>query len=260
MKKKLGLIFICGIILFGVCSCKNKENNVNNNKPTLIKELKCDVLNNVKYSFDNYFITNNNDLYILNTDQLYSNNKNCKKINSNENIIKLMAVISTTNNYYEYYVLDDKNNIYYINNIELILQTYINNENYDVPVFKTFIDNNIISQYTYFALKNDGNLYWYEKIYQKQDENKLVLFKKYDNEIILEYNFTIAAHGYIKTNKAFYTTKVINQEQCEKYVDVECKYDLAKNVQLTNIYDDISIYKLDSTYITKDGKMYQLNN
>ena len=65
MKKKLELIFICGIILFGVCSCKNKENNVNNNKPTLIKELKCDVLNNVKYSFDNYFITNNNDLYIL---------------------------------------------------------------------------------------------------------------------------------------------------------------------------------------------------
>ena len=258
MKKKISLICLCSIFLLGICGCNNNENNNGNE---LIRVLKCNVLNNIKYSFDNYFITNDNDLYVLNINQLYSNNENCKKINNDEKIIKLMSAREKANNYYKYFVLDDKGNIYNINNNELTLYTDIKNENYDVPVFETFQDDNIVSQYLYFALKKDGNLYWYEEIFQRQDKNKLVLLKKYDNEIILEYsliNIQQGYIGYIKTDKAFYTTKAINQEQCEKYADVECQYEIVKNEKLTDIYDDISIYRLDSTYITKDGKQYAI--
>ena len=80
MKKKISLIVLCGIVLLGVCSCGNKDNDIDNNAPTPIRELKCSSLNNVKYSYEGYFLTNDNDLYVLNTEGLYSNNENCLKI------------------------------------------------------------------------------------------------------------------------------------------------------------------------------------
>ena len=69
------------------------------------------------------------------------------------------------------------------------------------------------------------------------------------------YSLNIAVN-YIKTDKAFYTSTITNKV-CLKYEDIECKYEYEK---LTDISDEIYIYIGNSTYITKDRKIYQLND
>lgn len=259
MKKKLSLICLCGIVLLGVCSCGNKDNDVDNKVPTPIKELKCNALNNVKYSFGDYFLTNDNDLYFLNTVQLYSNNENCLKINNESKIVKRIGE----------YFLDENNKVYFLKTHDSL--EIVNVDGMHKGVYELLLDNNVINAYVNVILKTDGKLYKLKSglsHYNKIDE--LTLYKEINDEKILEFGnygsirikyetYSLDISGtYIKTDKAFYISTITNKE-CLKYADIECKYDFEKNEELTSKYNDIVIIKKNS-YIAKDGKQYQLNN
>lgn len=250
MKKILGLVCLCGIILFGICGCDNKDK-----KDNLIQELKCSALNNVKQSFGYYFLTNDNDLYVLNTKQLYSNNENCLKINDDFKIVKSI----------EDYFLDENNKMYLLtahNSLQSVNEKDMLKSEYDL-----LFDNNVIKEFDNIVLKNDGKLY---KVKYKLSDYKIdevTLYKEFNDEKILDFGdyglirikyetYDLNTHGtYIKTDKAFYTSTIINGE-CLKYADIECKYDFQKDDELTSKYNDIVIIH-ENSYIAKDGKQYE---
>ena len=265
MKKKLSLICLCGIVLLGVCSCGNKDNDIDNNAPTPIRELKCSSLNNVKYSYEGYFLTNDNDLYVLNTEGLYSNNENCLKINNESKIIKNVENYFLGENNKRYRIVDENTlkAIDKIDNYELL---------FDSNVVKLESDTLLKADgKTYdIVLKDDGKLYEvkYKSLFNEIAE--LILYKEFNDEKILDfstYGFIRIKYEtydvntisyYIKTDKAIYTSTLANKE-CLKYADIKCKYDFQKDEQLTSKYNDIAIIG-NNGYITKDGKQYQLNN
>lgn len=270
--KKFCLILISVIILLCICGCDNKKNEIEENeKPenNLIKELNCSALSNKKYNIGNYFITNDNDLYVLNTHLLYSNDENCKKINDdNVKILKLML----GDDYY--YVMDSNNNIFQFESGSDKMMPYVEHTNHTNMVrheLKTLKDDEVVIQISQYIIKKDGNLYQYRYRYENGEIEDFILYQSFDHEKILEFGYygnvrvqyetysKDITSNYIKTDKAYYTSTISNKE-CLKYADVECEFEFIKNEELTNIYDDINIYTGNLTYIAKDKNQYKLPN
>ena len=77
-----------------------------------IKEkLKCDALNNVIVMYGDYFITKDNEIYDISFNELYSNNQNCKK---RETDIKIKDIkYENYPSYNRIIFLDSNNNVFY---------------------------------------------------------------------------------------------------------------------------------------------------
>lgn len=114
--KKISLLLLCGIILLGVCGCNSYLND-----SSLSQYAKQQVLYNGSYKINcpeltensiisnfngEFFITNNN-VYQLNYEQVYSNEKNCKLIGNIKEGTKPIIFDNHT-------IVDNKKNEYYI--------------------------------------------------------------------------------------------------------------------------------------------------
>ena len=248
---------------------ENNPNNTNNkNEKKFIGfykengDFECSALEQIKYGGYNFFITTDNEVYLISTYQKYSDETNCKKIEG----AKVTKIIRGS-------AADDDGKLYNIENNEL--KKSIGSD----PVEKIARDYLLISPYyggqgdsgEYFlGLKEDGKIY---KVKYKSDYNyekdtynsKIIseeLFKEIENEKILYFEKADSANNdisemfnVIKTDKAYYTMKNINEKECQKYADVNCKYELQKNEELTKEYDNIAFY---TTYliILKNKEMY----
>lgn len=240
MKKKVIIVFAFMISLIVLNGCSNEKKEYFN----------CDVLNDVKMfvakdgSEKNYLITNDGSLYSVGN---YSDGSNCKKIDSDikfkgyfkENLGGLVSIDN------ELYIIDDSS------------ITTSNEKNNYTDVIKTtailFEDNNGIAEYTGYLLKEDGNIYLHRYYIEEEDK----LYKSFQNEKILDFDCSSGVPQWIKTDKAYYVNKIKNEEECNKYDDVECKYEFGKSDKLTNQYKDISFVGNDMNgniyYVLKDG-------
>lgn len=101
------------------------------------------------------------------------------------------------------------------------------------------------------------------KIYTKNHE---IYNYDFNGETILDYNFDInndITNYIIKTDKAYYILEIVNEEECEKYIDVKCDYNYVKNDFLTDKYNEIS-YVYGVNYetifaIMKNGDNIEIN-
>lgn len=59
---------------------------------------------------------------------------------------------------------------------------------------------------------------------------------------------------FIETEENYYRIMLANEE-CEKYIDVDCRYEWRKDKDITKIKEQI-LYRDDSYLITKDGRVY----
>lgn len=270
--KKISLVLLCGVILLGVCGCNKKDKiNVENDsylnysslsqyaksqyakQPVLYHDsykINCPELteNSIISNFNGEFFITNNNVYQLNYEQVYSNEKNCKLIGNIKEGTKPIIFDNHTivdnkkNEYYisweknekgDYYILEPYTNIYehferFDINLELVsAQKYSNGnfgETYDII---TYTQNGLFAYYI------DGT-YNEEKKYYSYKIN----VDNINNERIIKlYGSTI------KTDKAFYeiNKRKTNKEQCEKYADVKCEYEyyLKQNKILTKYYNEI---------------------
>ncbi len=237
--KKNGIILILIVFLLLLNGC-NKESK---------EKFNCDILNDVKmfiYTRDgvkNYLLTNDGSLYIIGN---YSDGINCKKINSNE---KFKGYYKEN---FENLVSID-NRLFDLNNDNITLS---NEKNKYVDVLKTtevfYNENNGDIKYTGYLLKEDGNIYLHHYYLDEMDE----IFKSFSNEKVLDFDSSRNKPLWIKTDRAYYINKIINQEECNKYDDVECKYEYEKSEILTNKYNDISFIGSDYGdiyYVLKNG-------
>lgn len=220
-------------------------NNIKYRKVEWISDV---PLNEIKTIKDNgmmniqpkMFITNSGDLYEFSTEKRYSNEQVCKKVDTNEKFDRfdlfandrdLSLIISSNDKYYYYidgefknYFVDDSL-IHKVNNEHRINYGHYEggSENYRIYYY---IDNNDIYEYKFKI--NNGS------------------FETISNEIIdtipAEEKFISLEGRILKTDKSYYKLGVKNQEECNKYEDVEPVFGLVKLEQISNDYKLIKYF------------------
>ena len=245
----LGIVLIISLIL--ILTLGNKIGN----EPKVIENLSCSALNDIKtiipkniWSDTALIITNNGDLYTLN-EKKYSDETNCKQINGD---IKVTGYLITDMSGLFIFGTDES---YKYNNDSNQLTLEENIEKFSVIAANGWFS-------PYYNLKEDGIIYqWktYDTTTGTFSEEKE--FLKFDNEKILDFGIANSEINYIRTDKAYYTRKLANEQECTEYADVECKYELYKDNYLTENYDKVAGI-IEGNVIFKNGDVvdYDLEN
>lgn len=264
MKKTLIIMttFIICILLTG-CGTTKEENILNNNITSFkdlgdlgvtiqkYSNLKCDVLQDiVDYElYHNFFITNDGKLYQLSFNKLYSNDSNCKQIESDK-IFKRFIKSG---------IIDNENNIYEFNNINKTLEEFNfepghTSMPYIQNISKSDYDNIILAELSneelYYFKVVDNKIYKYNESFTLENEPSLVLENNEEIISILD--------GGIRTNKNYYnySKRATNKEECEKYADIKCNYetsfDILDNKKITSQLNNIKFIKT-RTYFGQFG-------
>lgn len=245
----LGIVLIISLIL--ILTLGNKIGN----EPKVIENLSCSALNDIKtiipknvWSDTALIITNNGDLYTLN-EKKYSDETNCKQINGD---IKVTGYLITDMSGLFIFGTDES---YKYNNDTNQLTLEENIEKFSVIAANGWFS-------PYYNLKEDGIIYqWktYDTTTGTFSEEKE--FLKFDNEKILDFGIANSEINYIRTDKAYYTRKLANEQECTEYADVECKYELYKDNYLTENYDKVAGI-IEENVIFKNGDIvdYDIEN
>lgn len=274
MKKiKYIIIIFCIFILTG-CSYKYGSTtrtirhsgfSISDNK------FSCDAVYSEKKDYDEvtiftgqHFITKDGNLYEVSTSNKFSNNYNCKKVNTKSNVVNILdsSIYKGTDNKY-----------YYLNSSDTIV-TYeevpVTDNNYylydlllsDTEVVKVQTINS--QGGVYYVLKTDGNIYAYvisgEKENYKITSQTIVYDKGQFGSQIKDFNYKgETSTTFFKTAKNYYRMLSTNSEECLNYADVACNYKLQKDNGLTENYDYILGYN-GSTLITNYGMVFTVSN
>ncbi len=232
-------------------------------------EWKCDVpLSEIKTIKDNgmmdiqpkLFISKSGDLYQFSLNKKYSNEQNCKKIDSNvtfkyfnifPNDRDLSLVVDNNNNFY-YYETDlvkfSEYSIYHYNDtINFILKYPMNYISYS----NRYIENAGSTFYGYYVDNNaiyKTFLYWQDNktIYQEP-----TIVHQFSDEYIISIEGKV-----FKTDKAYYKIGFINKEKCDEYEDVECVEGLLKIDDISNHYNDIEYFNGNYIIFKEDNSIY----
>lgn len=193
----------------------------------------------------NLFITTSGELYEFSKNKLYSNEQVCKKVDTEltfsrfhlyANDRDLSVIVSTENELYEY---DDTFEPYQESYLPLqMLQNEMLQQhpmNYGVYAFGA------TSYYLYYyAESNDVYLY---KAAPNNSESKLILLNDSVLDSFPEGETCLAVEGKIFiTDKAFYKIGVTNQEEVNKYEDVEPIYGLIRLDTISEEYSKIAYF------------------
>ncbi len=247
MKKINYIGIICLVmLLFLTCGCNDRlkdiilENNYgySSNKQSFV----CDEIKDATSISRTYFVTSDGSLYEFNLSQLFSNDKNCKKVDYGNNNISYVLY----NNFY-----DKDNNLVYtitdINGNDYVVSIDKYKEINGRDVYNSLEDINEEFDYASYGgdtkiFIKDHTVFWYDNKEKKTYEIP-------SNENILGLYGSV-----VKTDKNYYTLKNTNKEECEKYTDVKCEFNYSKS-SLGEIYDDI-IFASEDMLVDKDWHVY----
>lgn len=246
------------------------------------KDIKCDLLENKKilYYDGDYFFSNNKITGILilddytiyetafNSDMLYSNGQQYKKLDINVKIKRLQTQYSNL------YLIGEDNKSYVINSEKKIINESEPNGVIEKHLLK---DDSIISfkrvvlddgTARYIVLKKDGQIYeqQYESKYSSAESKHIV---KRINEKVLysnnEYGYikyftygNIGTHngmGSIVSDKGVYWAKETVEQQ---YIDIEPTYELVLS-EVYNRYKSDILYVNSEYVFTKDKNIVSID-
>ncbi len=217
----------------------------------------------VTYIDSNYAINEANEIFQISLEQKYSNNKNCKKDTS---VGEIVATIDNT-------ILKSSNNkLYYAPTTNSsITEIPITDDN--LVLYQTLTGDAAIKKVItidsqsgiYYILKDDGNVYEYvmpeiENTNTYQVVSTKILYNKddYDGKIIdFNYNVNNQNSIFLKTINTYYRMLTQNEEDCTKYADVACEYEMQKD-ELLNINKDNIIYYNGSILYTDYNKIFTM--
>ena len=243
---------------FSVASNSFKCESIFDSKEEIVKEP-------IAFYIGGYMFTETGYLYETNLGKVYSNNMNCKKPEFNTLVAAVfdLSIIKGTDGKY-YYVGGSED-------IPAYSQATSNDEDYSLYDI-LLKDNDVVKASTinskegiYYVLKRNGNIYEYDVTKDKNNHYSLInSYVKYDysdyGSAIVDFNYNGSSTStFVKTENSYYRMKVTNSEECSKYADVNCKYEMALDEKLTEEYGQILTYN-GSTLITKYGKIFNVNN
>ena len=222
----------------------------------------------IKFLSNSYAISTNGNVYELSFGALYSNNMNCRKSTK----VQAAAIMDNS-------VIRDKDGKYYYlkqeGNGSLPYQE-VTRDDKNYQLYNMILKNPDVikvstvnaNAYNYYILKTDGNIYNY--IFEEVGErDKTLKFKsnsiiyaksRFNNSPIIDFNYAgDSTSTYFRTEQEIYRNTITNGEQCNKYVDVPCTYELKKDEKLTEYQDHFLGYG-GSIILTDYGKTFTLGN
>ena len=220
----------------------------------------------IKYYIGSHIVTENGKLYEVSLEKKFSNDSNCRVVDKDitvEGILDNKIVRSTDgklytlvtdNNAQAYSVIDESNQ-----NFKLYKVLLGDKSNIKVVT----VDNN---SGKYYILKNDGDIYSYivEKVgdYKNQDykvTSSSIIFNKNDySGNIVDFNYAgDNLNTFVLTADKLFRMRVKNIEECGKYADIVCEYEMKEDPIYETYKDKIIVFN-GSTLITTYGKMFSV--
>lgn len=210
----------------------------------------------------NFAITTDGTVYQLSLSQVYSNEMNCKKANFSH---KIDAVFDNRIG------RSEEGKFYYlVTNGENAAFTEVTNSDSSYELYKLILgDKSIIKVITidqnaghYYVLKDDGNVYDY--LVSKNNglfsltSFSIVYNKSNYNSEIIDFNYAGKSPStFIRTSDEIFKMTALNSDECLKYADVKCQYEMLKSELLTEHIDKILGYN-GSFLITTYGKEFNV--
>ncbi len=220
----------------------------------------------IKYLNNSFLVTETGNLYELSLGQKYSNEQNCQKAEFSLPIVSIFDdKIVKANDGNFYYVVGQSNTKAY---------TSVTENDNSYSIYQMILgDENVVKVITidqntgiYYVLKNDGNIYQYtitrqdyQSNYQLVDTKIAYDSQKYGKIIDFNYSTNNILNTYIKTENKIYRMKIVNTNECSKYVDVTCKYELKNDEILEKYYPNILGYN-GNLLITTYGKEFTVSS
>lgn len=212
----------------------------------------------IRYYTGNHIITEQGKIYEVSTQQQYANKSNCKVADTNievEAIFDNKVVKAKDGKFYylfadnattPYSEITESDNSYQIYKLLLKPETTVKVITADS------------SAGLYYVLKNDGNIYGYTL--NSADRNSPLtitstnlIYNKadYGSENLVDFNY-VGDNGatFVRSNTRAFKMSATNAEECQKYVDVACKYQMEEFTAYSKYKDNIIAYN-GSTLITK---------
>ena len=273
MKKKLSLLIGLAMITILLSGCdgtvtrdiRHAGFSVSTDEFTcsnLLADNPNEAKEKILYSNGSYLITVQRNLYELSLSQPYSNEENCKKISFQTNIIAYMDGT----------ILKGEDNKFYYapgtTSTTPLTEVTTNDSNYQlytlllgpeqVKKVITVDSNNGI----YYVLEEDNTVYQYTITRQNYTspytiESKTPVYDQKDYGKIIDFNYAgESTKTYLKTKDEIYRMQITNEDECKKYADVECNYQLKKDETLTKYYNDKILYFGPTLLITTYGKEF----
>lgn len=249
MIKNIRIVFLICLVSFISCGCgfinSSTTRDIRHSGFALSKaELECSALlsssaiDKVRFLTATHAITESGQIYSLSTSQKYSNDQNCKLSSLPFGVTALFDDnIARTSDGKIYYLNQAGGNAAY----SLVP---INDSNYKVYSL-ILSDPAVIKVKTanaesghYYVLKNDGNVYNYvvNKTYDNVSiiSNTLVYSKVNYGGDIIDFNYAGKNYAtFVRTNTQIFRMKSTNKEECSRYVDVACEYEMRLDEGLT---------------------------
>jgi len=265
MKKRLIYPIFC-ILILGLCGCEKalKPTN-NNNKETsnrnncsltqpydmyFEKNFSCPEMKNIKQNGNQFFITNNGELYEYSDKKYSTTETNCKKVETDIVFDKIIrnTLVSKNGDFYSYY----ESNLKKIPNEEIEKgRAWYGLDQMEIKLYK--INKNIfyLKQIDHekpeiYGYIDDKNVYAITYDWDSGKTNKELIYTFEENEII--ENVT---NGYIITNNGYYIYDITNKNECNKYEDIKCQYGLVKTETKSDCSENI-IYISDNLLVNKE--------
>ena len=222
----------------------------------------------IKFLTSSYAITPSGNVYELSLNGLFSNNMNCRKAPRVQAVaIMDNAVIRDKDGKYYYLKQEGNGSLPYqeVTRDDRNFQIY-NMLLKDTEVIKVSTIN--ANAYNYYVLKTDGNIYNY--IFKEVGErDKTIKFvsasivyakSRFGNSPIIDFYYAgDSTATYFRTQQEIYRYAITNEEECSKYVDIPCKYELKKDEKLTEYQDHFLGYG-GSSILTDYGKIFTIGS
>ena len=214
----------------------------------------------ILYYTGSHIINTDGKIYDLSLGQTYASGQNCREATTSIRVKAIFdnSIVKATDG--KYYYLHSNNNVEAYSEVPQTDNSYLI---YDIllkedDVVKVMTADNSIG--AYYVLKVDGNIY--ENIVTAQDRNsppKLVstriMYDMTDFEgRIIDFNYAgDSLATFVRTNNKVFRDKIKNFDECSKYADIECQFELQED-PIFEQYKDRIISFNGSTLIT-DYKM-----
>lgn len=235
------------------------------------QEFECPVLlpdsddyEKTKFLSSTYSITTEGSIYLLSMGQKYSNELNCKKANFSP---KVVAIFDSS------VVKADDGKMYYLAATgEHASFSQVTEADSDYVIYNAILkDEEVVKAITvdqenghYYVLKTDGNVYNF--VVSKNNgvasivSSSIVYSKSNYGDNIIDFNYAGKSKStFIKTSKQIFRMLASNEEECSKYVDVECQYEMTLDEGLTEHYDKILGFN-GSFLLTTYGRQFNAAN
>ena len=269
MKKKI-FSFLLLIIVVGTCSaCEGDITRALRHDGFAVgSDFDCDPFyrgvgqETIKYLTANQIITTEGRIYDVSLGQKFSNNSNCKIADTS------LKVVATFDD--KVFKADD-GNIYTMvadNNVPAYTQVTPTDNSYAIYEILLKPEGTIkamtadSSNGIYYVLKSDGNVYGIT--ISNQDRNigpmivsTVIVYSKNDFlGDIIDFNYSgNSSATFVKTIDRFFKMVATNKEDCTKYADIVCTYEMVESSTLEENKDYILAYN-GHTLITTYKKIF----